>query len=257
MKDFSQISWVWLDLDDTLIDFHANSRAANRLMHAAENLGRFYADPEEWIRIYEAHNRTLWEDYGLGRITQDFLRVDRFATPLRPRWDADEASLERFSRRLDEIYLSLLAEQTAMVEGAREFLGFLRAHGYNIGVLSNGFKDVQHRKLANTGLDRMIDLTVLSDDIGVNKPDRRLYVHAMERSGETAPGRHMMIGDNRATDIAGALGAGWQAVLLDPSAEGISEEGGALVTPRLLLLESLLERRLSCPTDLKNAENHG
>ena len=126
-----------------------------------------------------------------------------------------------------------------MADGAKELLSFLRAHRYNIGVLSNGFKDVQHHKLANTGLDTMVDLTVLSDDIGINKPAPSLYIHAMERSGDCDKGHHMMIGDNLLTDIAGAIGAGWHAVHFDPTAEGLREEKGMTVTPRLKLLERL------------------
>ena len=140
---------------------------------------------------------SLWERYGLGQISQDFLRVDRFATPLRQEWDGDEESLEKFSWELDHIYLAHLAEQTAMVDGAKELLSFLRAHRYNIGVLSNGFKDLQNK------------------------------------------GQHLMIGDNLLTDIAGAIGAGWHAVHFDPTAEGLREEKGMTVTPRLKLLERL------------------
>ena len=239
VRKFEGIRWVWFDLDDTLIDFHANSRAANRITFEECGLDRYCKDVETWIRNYETHNRSLWERYGLGQISQDFLRVDRFATPLRQEWDGDDESPEKFSWELDHIYLAHLAEQTAMVDGAKELLSFLRAHRYNIGVLSNGFKDVQHHKLANTGLDTMVDLTVLSDDIGINKPDPRLYIHAMERSGDCDKGHHMMIGDNLLTDIAGAIGAGWHAVHFDPTAEGLREEKGMTVTPRLKLLERL------------------
>lgn len=233
------LKWVWFDLDDTLMDFHANSRLAHRLLYDEAGFSRFYDTPEEWIEVYEAHNLTLWDRYSRGEITQDFLRVDRFATPLRPRWDGSEDSLVAASKRLDVDYLRLLAEQTVLIDGAVELLAHLRVH-YNIGVLSNGFKEVQHLKLRNSGLEPMVDLVVLSDDIGVNKPDRRLFDHAMDRAGETAPRAHLMIGDNPSTDIAGALGAGWQAILLDPSAATLSDAGTHFVTPRLDLISGLL-----------------
>lgn len=231
--------WIWFDLDDTLVDFHTNSRLAHRIIHRECGLDRYYPSAEEWTETYEAHNRTLWDRYSRAEISQDFLRCDRFATPLRPRWDGTEESLRDFSRELDSIYLSRLAEQTVLIDGAREILALLRAHDYNIGVLSNGFKDVQHRKLVNTGLDRLVDLMVLSDDIGVNKPDTRLYAYAMERAGVSEPSRHTMIGDNRATDIEGALRAWWHAILLDPSAEALTDAGTHLVTPRLSLISGL------------------
>lgn len=231
--------WIWFDLDDTLVDFHTNSRTAHRIIHRECGLQRYFPTADEWIDTYERHNHELWARYNRSEITQDFLRIDRFATPLRGRWDGSEEELLRFASDLDPLYLTRLAEQTALIEGAEEILAYLRARDYYIGVLSNGFKDVQHRKLANTGLDRLVDLTVLSDDIGVNKPDTRLYAHAMGRTGITDPARHTMVGDNRDTDIAGALAAGWKAILLDPQADGFSDAGQPMVTPRLDLLKKL------------------
>ncbi|MDE7146389.1 MAG: hypothetical protein K2O30_09625, partial [Duncaniella sp.] len=75
------VSWVWFDLDDTLIDFHANSRAAHRILFDECSLHRFYPTPESWIEAYEGHNHKLWERYNRQEITQDFLRLDRFYTP--------------------------------------------------------------------------------------------------------------------------------------------------------------------------------
>lgn len=233
-KFTADVSWVWLDLDDTLIDFHTNSRAAHRIIYEECNLHRFYPSPESWIDAYEEHNHKLWDMYSRQEVTQDFLRVDRFFTPLHPEWTESDEELVGFCRELDTLYLTRLAEQKALIPGAIELLEHLRAHKYNIGVLSNGFTAVQHAKLHNTGLDRMVDLMVLSDDIGVNKPDSRLYRHAMERAGDTEPARHLMIGDNPDTDIRGALDAGWSAILLDRDATGSPKWLGThLLTPDL------------------------
>lgn len=216
---FEGVTWVWVDLDDTLIDFRTNSRAALREIYHTEGLDRFWAAPETWIAAYEACNHMLWDRYARAEITQDFLRLHRFTLPLSNAWTGTPKELEEFARRLDPLYLDTLARQKALVPGARELLERLRAREYNIGVLSNGFREVQHCKLEVTGIDRMVDLVVLSDDIGVNKPDRRLYEYAMARAADPTPAHHLMIGDNPTTDIAGAVGAGWRAILLGP-AEG-------------------------------------
>ena len=228
------VTWVWLDLDDTLIDFHANSRAAHRIIYEECSLHRFSPTPGEWIEAYEEHNHKLWDRYSRQEITQDFLRVDRFFTPLHTAWSGTDDELVDFCRELDTIYLTRLAEQKTLVPGAIELLRQLRARKYNIGVLSNGFTAVQHAKLHNTGLDRMVDLMVLSDDIGVNKPDIRLYRHAMERAGAPEPSAHLMIGDNPDTDIRGAVDAGWRAIHLDRNASGAPKWLGThLLTPDL------------------------
>lgn len=234
------VSWVWFDLDDTLIDFHANSRAANRLVFAEMGLEEWYPSAEAWIADYEEHNRDLWRRYQGGEISQDFLRVDRFAHLLRPRWTRGEEELTALAWRLDEGYLDRLAREKRLVEGAAEVVTALRARKYNIGVLSNGFASVQHRKIASAGLADLIDLTVLSDDIGVTKPHPALYRHAMERAADMDPGHHLMVGDNPDTDIAGALASGWSAVLYAPAASPAAPPGGALRVSRLADLPGLL-----------------
>ncbi len=235
MQHFTDgIKWVWLDLDDTLIDFHVNSHAALKIIYEECRISRFFTCAESWIETYEKHNQELWDQYSRQEITQDFLRVDRFFTPLHPAWQGSDEELVAFCHRLDPLYLNRLAEQKALVPGATNLLDRLRAYKYNIGVLSNGFTSVQHAKLTNTGLDSMIDIMVLSDDIGVNKPDIRLYRHAMERVNDTDPSHHIMIGDNQGTDIRGAIDSGWRAIHLDRKMSGpLKWLGTHLVTPDL------------------------
>lgn len=262
-----QLKWVWLDLDDTLIDFHANSRAALGIIYRECDLDRFFPTPEAWIECYERHNHELWDRYSRQEITQEFLRLDRFLTPLRAAVANQatanlntasqtdhgpeeglagegklpgEEELIALSRKLDPLYLDTLALQKVLVPGAIELLDRLREHKYNIGVLSNGFTSVQHAKLTNTGLASKVDLMVLSDDIGINKPDTRLYRHAMERAGDTDPRHHLMIGDNPDTDIRGALDSGWDAILLDRTGKAAPEWAEThLVTPSLYPLIEL------------------
>lgn len=227
---FDGVKWVWLDLDDTLIDFRTNSRLTLAIVYDKYNLSRFFPSMEEWRDCYETHNHDLWARYSRGEITQQFLRIDRFATPLRPHWRDTEESLIEFASTLDPQYLEILAEQKNLIPGAIDLLDTLRTNGFNIGILSNGFTDVQQRKLHVTGIDRKIDLLVLSDHIGINKPDTRLYRHAMVRTGDRDPRHHIIIGDNLSTDIAGGLAAGWPAVYFNPSLNSVPETSQPYVT---------------------------
>lgn len=207
---------AWIDLDDTLIDFRANARAALvALYDSMPRINSLFPTAAEWTEAYERHNLALWSQYNIGDITRDYLRVERFRRPLVEAGMPEGEALS-LSPDLDPIYLDLLAGERRLVPGAVSLLERLRAAGITTGVLSNGFKEVQHRKIESAGLGGLIDIVVLSDDIGVNKPDVRLYRHAMERSGYTDPAVNIMVGDNPSTDIAGALAAGWEAVLFDP-----------------------------------------
>lgn len=209
------IQWVWFDLDDTLIDFTSNSKAALAKLYVEARLDRWFADAAIWTERYEGHNHPLWDSLARGEITTAFLRMERFRRPLADAGCSD-VEARRLSTDLDPLYLDLLAQERGLVPGAKEILRKVREAGVHTGILSNGFKDVQHRKIEHAGLSELIDLTVLSDDIDVQKPDTRLYIHAMERAGITDHSAHLMIGDNPDTDIAGALRAGWQAILLQP-----------------------------------------
>lgn len=216
--DNNIIKWVWLDIDDTLIDFETNSLNALREVYHSFDLSRYFADCQDWIDLYHRHNKALWVDYSKGDIDQPFLRMERFRRPL---VDAgcDDETARKLSDALDPVYLDILGRGQAVIAGAHELLDYLRGRGYKIGVLSNGFKGVQQLKLDTTGMTPKIDLVVLSDDIDVNKPDVRLYEYAMSQSGCDVPSSHIMIGDNPDTDIAGAVNAGWQSILFSPSAE--------------------------------------
>lgn len=214
--DITGISTVWIDLDDTLIDFTTNAHTSLVKMWRDEPvLQRLFASSEQWAELYEAHNMALWAQYNVGDITRDHLRLQRFLLPLTEAGMPQEEA-EAIARRYDTLYLDYLAAEKALMPGAMDLLKFLRAKGVNVGCLSNGFKEVQFRKIRTAGLEPWIDIVVLSDDIGINKPDRRIFDYAMQRIGDTDPAHHLMIGDNPQTDIAGAIGAGWHAVWYHP-----------------------------------------
>ncbi|MCM1450048.1 MAG: YjjG family noncanonical pyrimidine nucleotidase [Clostridiales bacterium] len=207
-KNILHAGIAWIDLDDTLWDFKANSRIALSGLYRDYQLSQWFDTVEHWIACYERHNHALWDLYNHAAISKDFLMTERFKRPLL------EASCDKaveLGQQFDHEYLDRLAQCTQLVDGAIELLIRLRQRGWKIGILSNGFTEVQHRKVNNSGLAPYVDYVVLSDEIGVNKPDVRLYRHA-EQTASTQPDKCLMVGDNPDTDITGALAAGWQAI---------------------------------------------
>lgn len=227
--DTSNVKVVWIDLDDTLIDFKANSRSALARLWADHGFSRFWPSADEWIAAYEGHNIPLWVDYSVGLIDVATLRVERFRRPLADAGMPD-SEISAIYSDLDREYLDNLAMEKRLLPGTLTLLQYLRAKGFIIGVLSNGFAEVQHRKINRAGLTPLIDLTVLSDDIGVTKPDTRLFRYAQSLTPwPSDPSAHIMIGDNPATDIGGALKAGWGAVWFNPRHLPDTPEGAACV----------------------------
>lgn len=214
--DGQDIDMVWIDLDDTLIDFKGASRQALRQIYADERLDRFFTSPKAWETSYEKHNYHLWQLYSGAQVDQATLRMERFRLPLTEADVADEIA-RAMSTRMDPVYLGYLAEASVLLPGAMPLIKSLKGMGLPIGILSNGFTEVQEHKLRVTGLDKVIDIMVLSDEIGINKPNVALFDHAMKRAGQSVPSAQLMIGDNATTDIAGAISAGWNAILYDRS----------------------------------------
>ena len=211
---YNNIEWVWLDLDDTLWDFRANSIVVLSDIYDAWHMDRWFDAVEQWITSYQTYNHHLWNKYNRAEITKQFLQIERFRYPLvAAGCDAGEAM--KMSIALDKEYLSRLGQMGTLVDGARDLIARLHQSGYKIGILSNGFKEVQYAKLHSAHIDSEIDMVVLSDDIGINKPDRRLFDYAVDRAC-TSSSKCVMVGDNLSTDIIGAVGAGWHAIYFDP-----------------------------------------
>ena len=201
---------LWFDLDDTLWDMSGNSVLCLRELYESQGLGRWFESHEQWDEIYHEINRELWEQYGRGDITRDYLRSERFARPLRI-GGTPAAEAKVMAVTFDKLYLDSLGHKTALIDGARELLDYLSARGYKMGIVSNGFREVQYNKLRSSDIDRYFDLVVLSDDAGINKPNRRFFEYAMDQAVSREM-HNIIIGDNLTADIMGALEAGWEAI---------------------------------------------
>lgn len=213
------VEWAWFDLDDTLYDFKESSMIALREVYRSMSLDRFFDSEQSWIDIYHRHNASLWAEYNVGAVTKEFLKMERFRRPLMEA-GADAPTAAQLSKDLDPEYLRQLAATGLTIPGTHRLLESLRSAGVKIGILSNGFTEVQHDKIETARLTDLIDCIVLSDEIGINKPDRRLFDYALKKSGAKAS-NSLMIGDNPDTDIAGALNSGWRAYLFNPQSDSL------------------------------------
>ncbi len=221
------IDWVWVDLDDTIWDFKTNSWEALAYVYEYAKLEEAFGDVDTWRAIYQDNNHRLWLLYNAGKITKEYLMMERFRKVLVDAgYDNDIAV--KMSLELSDVYLDKLASLKTLIPGARELLDWLKIQGYKIGVISNGFYEVQHRKMVSADIVNYFDAVVLSDDIGVNKPDRRIFDHALRKTQAKAA-RTLIIGDNPDTDIIGAIGAGWHAIYFNRNGEGLSMSNDAVI----------------------------
>ena len=203
---------LFIDFDDTLYDTHGNAVIALSETFEAFHLERYFADPNVFYDTYWMANIDLWTRYSKGEITRDYLIVERFRRPLSEGQGLDVT--EALCLEMSDRFLDFCTSKPGVVEGAHELMSHLRQRGYRMHMTSNGFHEVQYKKLAACGLRDYFDTIILSEDAGFNKPSPQFFDYAFRQSGahrETT----LMIGDNLQTDIIGALSSGIDAMLFN------------------------------------------
>lgn len=214
----------FFDLDDTLFDHKVHRREALAALKAAARLA-----PETEIASLEAaHERHLQRTHGLllgGAITLQRARLERLQGTL-----ADhglEADVEQLAL-LEAVYRAAYDRHWRHVPGSIELLHALRQAGAWLGVITNGGKDDQSRKLERLGLLPLLDDVLISEELGCEKPSPTFFAIAAARA-RAAASDCVVVGDLWNTDIVGAAASGMSAVWLNryqrqPQTEAVATE---------------------------------
>lgn len=201
---------LFFDLDHTLWDFKTNSRRALRLGHEVMGLSRLGVPTvSAWIASFEKADDWCWAEFKAGRMDKPTLRAERFRLTFEGLGLTSEASI---CERLGEHYIETSPMQTSLMEGTVEVLETLKARGHRMVILTNGFEDVQHIKVDNSGLSGFFSGVYTSDFLGVKKPNPKAFELAAKAAGVPVDGGIVMIGDSIESDVEGAQNVGWDAV---------------------------------------------
>ena len=230
------ITHVLFDLDDTLVAEESSAEAA--FLATCEHARRRYGvDPHALHRAVRERAREAW----FAAPTSDYCRAVGVASweGLWARFPGDDPNHEAlrrwapayrreawsraledfgvrdapFAERLASIFPAERRARHIVFPDVEDTLAAL--HGaWRLAILTNGTPSLQREKIAGSGLAYYFDAITVSGEVGVGKPDSRVFAAALEAAGAT-PDRTIMVGDSLRRDVQGAQQAGLQAFWLN------------------------------------------
>lgn len=202
----SEIEHVFFDLDHTLWDFERNSALAFKAIFSKQKIE---IDVDDFLQVYKPINFRYWELYRNNSVTKEALRYGRLKESFDSlRFEACDATINLIA----DDYIEYLPNNNHLLEGSVEVLDHL-SKTYKLHIITNGFEEVQQRKMVNSGILDFFQTITTSEEAGVKKPHPEIFEKALQKS-KALPQRSVMIGDNLEADIIGASQFGLHAIYL-------------------------------------------
>lgn len=204
---------LFFDWDHTLWDFEKNSEMSLRKLFIDLKLAEIgLPDFADFFSKYIVINELKWEMYRKGEIDKQGLRETRF----KETFEHFGVSNPEVAWTLETRYIHETPYQNHLIEGAREVLHVLKEKGYILHIITNGFQESQQIKFSESGLEPLFNVLLCSDQVGVNKPDAKIFRKALQMAAAQRKDS-LMIGDNLIADCIGAREQGIDQVYYNPN----------------------------------------
>lgn len=209
--------FIFLDLDDTIFDFHLAERIA--LERTLTEMGACPTDA--MMNRYSEINRSCWERLERGEMTRAEVLVRRY-----------ELLFAEYGLTCDAVatqakYEAYLSIGHHFIDGAERLLDALLARGYRLFLASNGTAKVQHGRIASAGIAPMFEKMFISQEVGFDKPAREFFECAFAEIPDFSREMAVIVGDSLTSDILGGKNAGIETVWFNP--KGLPTKNG--ITP--------------------------
>ena len=199
------IEFLFLDLDDTILDFHKAERIA-----IAKTIRDFGVEPtEEILNLYHRINKWHWEQLELGKLTRAEVLENRFAVLFQ------ELGKEVDATACARAYEKNLSIGHYFLPGAEEAVDSLHKK-YRLFLASNGTASVQKGRMTSANLYRFFEKVFVSQEIGYNKPSKAYFDACFAQIPDFDPAKAIMVGDSLSSDIKGGINAGIKTVWVNP-----------------------------------------
>ncbi len=229
------IKVIFFDLDNTLFDHSRAERSALRTVIRRHPKILAAIDEETFLTTYDRINQMLWKKMAAGELSAERLKTMRFELTL-DELDANHADPAELSAQ----YFNVYGRQCFEISGAKEILSYLKPQ-YPLGILSNGFPNIQENKLRSLDIGSFFNYKIYSAEVGVGKPLPGIFEFAQKTVG--APAEELVyIGNSYEEDVLGATSAGWSAIHFSPGGDVIPDGLADFTIRDLLELKQIFNR---------------
>lgn len=206
------ITTVFIDVDNTLLDFHRCAEYSIKKGFAEWNMP--YSD--EVFTVFNRINNGLWNRIETGTLTKDEL--------FRIRWQLifESLGIDRNGRDFEKLFVVNLAESSIPVKGAKELLEYL-ASKYDVYVTSNAIHQQQIKRMKKAGMYNYIKDLFTSESIGFAKPTKEFFDECFRRIPDTKKEQVIIIGDSLTADIEGGTAYGIKTCWFNFNGEKFTE----------------------------------
>ena len=200
------IEFLFLDLDDTILDFHKAERIA-----LSNTIRSFGIEPtEEVLGRYHVINKWHWEQLELGTMTRAEVLLGRFAMLF------EERNIAVDPEAVARAYEKNLGIGHWFLPGAEEAVETL-SKKYRLFLASNGTASVQKGRMTSANLYRFFEKVFVSQEIGHNKPSMEYFNGCFSQIEGFDKEKAMIVGDSLSSDIQGGINAGIKTCWVNPT----------------------------------------
>lgn len=216
------IKFIFFDLDNTLLDHTHAEKIALHQTFENDLKEIVHADFDSFKTVYHEINTRLWSLYSQSKISKDEVRLGRFRDSLKY-----FGIIDFDIKKLWENYALRYRGNWKPIEYSSEILHYLNDKNYRLGIISNGFTELQNDKIKKMGWTHYFKSIILSEEIGVQKPNPLIFKSAL-KSSQMDVSEVIYIGDSYETDISGAKNSGWKSIYFNPN--GLNSEDSTVTT---------------------------